>query len=158
MEELIKRAEEKGINVEDLIIAAIAVKDPKESLKVRMELAEKYLNEVKEYLKKGDPVQASEKAYKVAEEVVKALAEKYNINEYQQFIKDRWYIYTLGKAVNTLAHIVGDWIISGWSSAYYLHVWGFHEMKLGVEDIKSYVETVRKMFEECERILMKELS
>ena len=33
-------------------------------------------------------MQSSEKAYKVAEEVVKALAEKYNTQEYQQSLKE----------------------------------------------------------------------
>ncbi|MFP3203425.1 MAG: PaREP1 family protein, partial [Sulfolobus sp.] len=75
MEELIKKAEEKGIDVEDLIIFALSKEDPSEGIKMRIELAKKYMAEAEEYLKKGDAVQASEKAYKVAEEVLKALAE-----------------------------------------------------------------------------------
>ena len=123
MEELVRKAEEKGINVEDLIISAIAKKDPQEGLRIRLELAEKYMNEMEDYLRKGDAVQASEKAYKVAEEIVKALAEKFNTSEYQQFIKEkRWHTYLLGKASNTLAIKVGDWILNGWSNAYFLHV------------------------------------
>ncbi|MEM1646181.1 MAG: PaREP1 family protein [Ignisphaera sp.] len=60
----------------------------------RLMLAERFMNEVDEYLKKGDPVQASEKAYKVAKEVVKALSEKFNLPEYQQAVKEgRWYTY-----------------------------------------------------------------
>jgi len=154
VEELVRKAEEKEINVEDLIISAIAKKDPQEGLRIRLELAEKYMNEMEDYLKKGDAVQASEKAYKVAEEIVKALAEKFNTSEYQQFIKEgRWHTYLLGKASNTLASKVGDWILNGWSNAYFLHVWGFHEAKLSVNDITSYINKVREMFEEAKKLL-----
>jgi PaREP1/PaREP8 domain containing family protein len=65
MEELIRKAEEKGINVEDLIIFALSKEDPREGVKLRLILAEKYMTEAEEYLKKGDATQASEKAYKV---------------------------------------------------------------------------------------------
>ena len=104
MEELIKRAEEKGIDVEELILSALSRVDPKESIKLRIELAEKYMAEAFKYLDKCDAVQASEKAYKAAEEVVKALSEKFNLPEYQQAVKEgRCYIYTLGKASSTLS-------------------------------------------------------
>ena len=72
-EELIKKAQEMGIDLEDLLIRAIAKNDP--DVKVKMEIARRSLNEAEEYLKKGDPLQASEKAYKSAEKVIKALAE-----------------------------------------------------------------------------------
>jgi len=83
MEELVKKAEEMGIDVEDLIITALSRKDPQEGIKLRLILARKYMAEAEEYLKRGDSAQASEKAYKVAEEVVKALSEKFNLPEYQ---------------------------------------------------------------------------
>lgn len=121
---------------------------------MRMELAEKYMAEALEYLNKGDAIQASEKAYKVAEEVVKALAEKYNLAEYQQSLKEgRWYTYLLGKASNTLAGKVGNWVLDGWSSAYFLHVWGFYEAKLTTADITSYIDRVKEMLNEAKKIL-----
>ena len=43
MEELIKRAEEMGIDAEDLIITAMSRKDPKEGIKLRLTLARKYM-------------------------------------------------------------------------------------------------------------------
>ncbi|AEE94684.1 PaREP1 domain protein [Acidianus hospitalis W1] len=66
MEELIKKAEEEGIDVEDIIINAIRneSEDPSISIKLRIEIAEKYINEAKKYLENGDIIQASEKAYK----------------------------------------------------------------------------------------------
>ncbi|BFH74760.1 hypothetical protein SJAV_27040 [Sulfurisphaera javensis] len=100
-------------------------------------------------MKKGDTVQASEKAYKVAEEIVKALAEKFNTLEYQQ--EGKWYAYTLGNVAYELSKTLGDWLNKGWVTAYYLHVWGFHEGKL--KDIEGYVKTVKEMYEKAKKIL-----
>jgi PaREP1/PaREP8 domain containing family protein len=106
------------------------------------------------YLDKGDAVQASEKAYKAADEVVKALSEKFNLPEYQRAVKEgRWYIYTLGKASSTLSTKLGNWVLDRWSIAYFLHVWGFHEAKLTTSDITSYLNRVKEMLEEAKRVL-----
>ncbi|QIW24527.1 superfamily I DNA and RNA helicase and helicaseubunit [Sulfolobus sp. S-194] len=154
MEEPIKRAEDMGINVEDVLISLISRNDPKEEIRLRLELARKYMNEAEEYLKKGDAVQASEKAYKVAEEIVKALAEKFNLEEYQKSLREgRWYTYLLVSASSKLSQKLGDWVLSGWDSGYSLHVWGFHEAKLTVSDIIPRVEKIRKMLEESEKVL-----
>ncbi|WP_342764590.1 PaREP1 family protein [Acidianus ambivalens] len=75
-----KKAGEEGINVEDIIINAIRNKseDPSISIKLRVKIAERYINEAKKYLENGDIIQASDKAYKSAE---KALGEKLNTNQ-----------------------------------------------------------------------------
>ncbi|MCG2881301.1 MAG: PaREP1 family protein [Vulcanisaeta sp.] len=154
MEELLKRAEDMGINVEDVLISR---NDPKEEIKLRLELARKYMRECEEYLKNGDAVQASERAYKVAEELIKALAEKFNLEEYQKALKEgRWYTYLLVSASSKLSQKLGDWVLSGWDAGYTLHVWGFHEAKLTVSDIIPRVEKIRKMLEEGEKLLTKE--
>jgi PaREP1/PaREP8 domain containing family protein len=154
VEEIVKRSRERGIDVEDVLIAALAKQDPQESVKLRISLAERYMAECEKYLKEGDPVQASEKAYKAAEEVVKALAEKFGVPELQTALKEgRWYAYLLGKASNTLARMLGGWIADGWSNAYFLHVWGFHEAKLAVEDMTYYVNRVREMLNEAKKVL-----
>jgi hypothetical protein len=154
MEELLKRAEDMGINVEDVLISR---NDPKEEIKLRLELARKYMRECEEYLKNGDAVQASEKAYKVAEELIKALAEKFNLEEYQKALREgRWYTYLLVSAPSKLSQKLVDWVLSGWDAGYTLHVWGFHEAKLTVSDIIPRVEKIRKMPEEGEKLLTKE--
>jgi hypothetical protein len=94
-------------------------------------------------------VQASEKTYKVVEEVVKALSEEFNLQEYQQAVKEgRW--YTLGSAVSSLSK---NWIVNGWSSAYFLYVWGFHESELSTDDIIPYLDKVKRTLEEAEKVL-----
>ncbi|BDC17726.1 PaREP1 family protein [Acidianus sp. HS-5] len=154
MEELIKKAEEKGIDVEDVILSALSKADPQAGIKTRLELAKKYLSEAEDYLSKGDVVQSSEKAYKVAEELVKALAEKFNLPEYQQALKEnRWYTYSLTNAAGRLASKLGDWVKVGWNSAYVLHVWGFHEGKLDLDIVKVMMSDVKKMLEEAEKVL-----
>jgi len=115
------------------------------ALEARVELAEKYLAEAKEYLAKGDAVQASEKLYKVVEECIKALAQRYDTPEHREAAKEgRWWAQLLGKAARRLARELSEpRITDAWSRAYDVHVWGFHEAKYTVEDVKEdvgYVE------------------
>ena len=153
MEELIRIAEEHGINVEDLIINAIRSRsnDPSESIRLRIELAEKFMAEAKEKLSKGDVMQASEKAYKAAEEVIKALAEKLNTKEYQSAMREgRWYAYYLSSVAS-----IYDWSRRGWSSAYVLHVWGFHENKLDLNSVREYIKDVEEMITKAKEEILK---
>jgi hypothetical protein len=67
----------RGYDIEFLVIDSIVEKlriDPEEEVAIHIELAERYLDEARRYIDRGDPVQASEKLYKVAEECIKALA------------------------------------------------------------------------------------
>jgi hypothetical protein len=156
MEELFRVAEEYGIDVEDVLINAIRNKsgDPSETIRLRLELAKKYMAESREYLGRGDAVQASEKAYKAVGECIKALVEKYNLPEHQQAMKEgKWYTHQLSSAANKLTKLLGDWVVNGWSSAYVLHVWGFHEAKLSVSDITEYINKVERMVNEAEKAL-----
>lgn len=82
------------------------------------------------------------------------MAEKYGLPEHHQAVKEgRWYTHWLGSAVNKLMRTLGNWVLSGWTSAYFLRVWGFHEAKLGVDDIISYVDEVERMIKEAEKVL-----
>jgi hypothetical protein len=154
MEELIKKLEERGIDAIDVLLDALSKVDPSESDKERINPVEKLMKECNDYLNRGDPVQASEKVYKIAEEIVKALAEKFRTPEYEEFLKEgRWYIYLLSKASKTLALKLGDWIIDGWNSAYDLYIWGFHERKLTIDYVKIGIKKVEKMFEEAYKII-----
>jgi hypothetical protein len=130
----------------DLVISALGEEvDPRVALEARVELAEKYLAEAKEYLAKGDAVQASEKLYKVVEECIKALAQRYDTPEHREAAREgRWWAQLLGKAARRLARELNEpRITDAWSRAYDVHVWGFHEAKYTVEDVKEdvgYVE------------------
>jgi hypothetical protein len=145
-EKLARELERKGVNLVDLVISALGEEvDPRVALEARVELAEKYLAEAKEYLAKGDAVQASEKLYKVVEECIKALAELYDTPEHREAAREgRWWAQLLGKAARRLARELNEpRITDAWSRAYDVHVWGFHEAKYTVEDVKEdvgYVE------------------
>ncbi|ADY01914.1 PaREP8 domain containing protein [Vulcanisaeta moutnovskia 768-28] len=157
MEGLIRRLMELGIDVNELLLDALGAKDPEESSRERISIAEKYMRECEEYVNKGDAAQASEKAYKAAEEVIKALAEKFRTPEYDRFLREgRWYTYLLSMASKTLAKSLGDWVIDGWNAAYDLHVWGFHEGKLTIDYVKVGVNKVRKMLDEAKEILLQQ--
>ncbi|WP_054842128.1 PaREP1 family protein [Vulcanisaeta distributa] len=136
-----EKVKERGLDIEDLVMYALmnAMKlDPGELAKARLELAGKYLSEAKEYIDRGDAVQASEKLYKAVKECVKALAEKFDTPEYQEAIKEgRWFTHLLGRAARTLSSRLGESrIVDAWSRAYDLHVWGFHEGKYGIDQVR----------------------
>ncbi|WP_054853741.1 PaREP1 family protein [Vulcanisaeta distributa] len=143
-----------GIDVNEVLLDALGMKDLSESSRERMRLAEVYLRECEEYLAKGDAVQASEKAYRAAEEVVKALAERFRTPEYQRALEEgRWHTYLLSMASKTLAKSLGDWVVDGWNAAYDLHVWGgFHEGKLTVDYVRVGVNRVKAMFSEARKL------
>ncbi|MFP3218660.1 PaREP1 family protein [Acidianus sp.] len=153
LEEVIRKLEEKGVDVTEALLDILSREDPEDSSKERISLAEKYMQESKEYAEKGDVVQASEKAYKVAEEVVKALAEKFKTEEYEEFLKEgRWYTYLLGKASKTLSKKLGYWVLDGWNAGYDLHVWGFHERKYSAEDVKVSLKRIEEMLIEAKKL------
>jgi len=153
LEEVIRKLEEKGVDVTEALLDILSREDPEDSSKERISLAEKYMQESKEYAEKGDVVQASEKAYKVAEEVVKALAEKFKTEEYEEFLKEgRWYTYLLGKASKTLSKKLGYWVLDRWNAGYDLHVWGLHERKYSVEDVKVSLKRIEEMLIEAKKL------
>ena len=131
---------------------------PKEVLR-HVEIAEKLLAEGRELIDK-DPVQASEKLYKAAEEAVKALATALNLPEARKAIEsgDRR-SKPLEKAAQAVAKALGiKEFILWWDVAFKLHVDGFHEAKLSSEDVKERYEYIETMVNTAKRILQKQQS
>jgi hypothetical protein len=120
-----------------------------------LELAEKFLAEGRELIDK-DPVQASEKLYKAAEEAVKAIAITLNIPEARKAIeKGKWTTELLFDAVDDISAKLGEDIRRLWHTAWFLHVEGFHEARLRREhvavryrDIEVLVDLVKKIVQE----------
>ena len=99
-----------------------------------------------EYIDKNDPIQASEKLYKVCEECIKLLAEINGIDEYNKAReKEHWSTSLLQLATNRLSMIYGNEIKQAWDSAYRLHIEGFHENRLGIEDVKYSIEPIERL-------------
>lgn len=129
--------------------------DPREVAEARLELAEKMLREAEEYIKKRDVVQASEKLYKAVEECIKALAEALQVRVLEEVRKrGKWETWLLGKASRELAERLGeDRVRLAWKDAYDIHVWGFHEAKYDVEDVKASLPLARWLLGYARRVL-----
>lgn len=105
----------------------------------KYKLIEEILSEAKGYIEKGDAIQSSEKIYKVVEECIKLLSERSKLPEYEQAKKEgRWWSRLLVKAASKLARELNERKIEEtWAIAFNLHVWGFHECALGIEEVKE---------------------
>lgn len=112
----------------------------------RLELAEKLLKEGLELVRKGDSVQASEKLYKAAEECIKAIAHRLGLEEAKEAAaRGRWTARLLDRAAKALSEIVDRRIYDDWDHAYFLHVEGFHEMRLDIEQVKNRVKFIEEL-------------
>ncbi|MCC6004586.1 MAG: PaREP1 family protein [Thermofilum sp.] len=117
-------------------------------------LASRYLEEGKTLIEKN-PVQASEKLYKAAEEAVKALAIGLDLEDILKTVDERgrWTVTELEKAVSRISKKLGDWFSAAWDRANYLHVWGFHEAKLDSDAVKERMPDIERMISETRRII-----
>jgi hypothetical protein len=154
-ETLAREIRSRGIDIIDLVASAIHDVDPSVIARARLELAERYIREAEEHAARGDAVQASEKAYKAAEECIKALAEALGTPEAGEARRSgRWFAWLLGRAARTLARRLGEMRIkAAWTLAYDIHVWGFHEAKYGVSDIKDDIEEVKWLLAYARRVV-----
>ena len=154
---VVDELEKRGRDVEDFMLRLLSRElnlDPEIVAEARLELAEKYFADGKELVDK-DPVQASEKLYKVAEECVKALAIHYNLEDILRNVekRGRWTVTDLEKAVKEISKRVDEPFISYWDHAWVLHAWGFHEAKLDSESVKMMIKYVESMLEKTRKIL-----
>jgi len=111
-----------------------------------LQLALKFLEEGEALIEK-DPVQASEKLYKAAEEAVKALAAALELPEAREAAeRGRWSSQLLFDAADSAAAKLGAAELPlWWRAAWVLHVEGFHEARLSGERVKKdsrYVEAL----------------
>lgn len=106
----------------------------------------KYLEEGKEHIRRNDPVQASEKLYKAAEEAVKVISETFAPELREEAMrKGRWTTTLLFKAVERAADRVGEEIIHHWDTAWTLHVEGFHEARLDINSVTRRVKQIEAL-------------
>jgi len=67
--------------------------------------------------------------------------------------RGRWTVTDLIEAVRAIAKNLGPWFIQSWDIAWALHVWGFHESKLGREDIVEHIPYIEKVVEKTIEII-----
>jgi hypothetical protein len=141
-ENLITEAVKRGIDLIDLISRALNL-DPSERSKAHLELAEKFLRDSEALIDK-DPVQASEKLYKAAEEAIKAMAVALGLDEAKTAeTQDRWTAQLLFDAVDSISTKLNRKEIRlWWGRAWFLHVEGFHEARLKPRQVREDVEYI----------------
>jgi len=140
-------AERRGAAVDEVAVELLeaalgASLDPPERAEFHRDLAERFLREAEELLAKGDYVQASEKAWGAAAQIVKAVAAKAG--------KELKSHGELWRFVNEIAG--GDRELRRlWRTANSLHQ-NFYEgwmppedVKYAVEDVKQFIERLKKM-------------
>ncbi len=129
----------------DVLARALDV-DPSERAEAHLELAEKFLGEGKALVDK-DPVQASEKLYKAAEEAVKALAVALGLDEAKTALEQgRWTAALLFSAVDSLGEKLGsEELRLWWKAAWFLHVEGFHEARLSPRQVARDLKHVEAL-------------
>ena len=119
-----------------------------------LELAERFLTEGRGLIDK-DPVQASEKLYRAAEEAVKAIAVALDLDEARKALeRGRWTLSLLDDAVYAISERLGvkelmDW----WDSAYRLYVDGFHEARLRSVDVAKRLGHVEALVDLAKRVV-----
>ena len=104
----------------------------------------KCMSEAKERINKRDPVQASEKLYKVVEYYIRSLAETYDLPQYRRAKEQgSWWSNLLSKAAKVLANKLNEEKINvTWAKAFDLHRHGFHDNSLTTEDVEREVTLV----------------
>ena len=145
-----EEAERRGLEVEEVVLRAlldVLKLDPADAAAARLELAERSLGEARELLARGDAVQASEKLYKAAEESIEAMATALGLEEAERAAaQGRWRTALLDSAARRLAERLGKEVLYAWDSAYYLHVEGFHEARLGPEAVAARLDAIEKLY------------
>jgi hypothetical protein len=145
-----EESERTGASEEELIVEALSKTfkeplDPETKVEIHLKLSEKHMMEAEEFLKKGDLVQASEKAWGAASQIVKALA-----------AKEGRELRSHGELHKEVAKIAGETrdeeIRSLWQSAGMLHQ-NFYENWLPLEMVKGNIEDVKKFVEKLRQLL-----
>jgi len=147
LEALGKISESEGKTIEELISEAVFnrlnIVDPEAKVELHLKLCEKYLHEAKDFLANKDYVQASEKAWGAASQMVKALAAKED-RELRSHAALWDYVDELAERLQDLE------LRHQWRTANALHR-NFYEswmppreVELSVKDITSFLEKLRK--------------
>jgi len=147
-EALERRAATEGRAVEELVGEAIfkqlGISDPEARAELHLKLCEKYMREAEELLAKKDYVQASEKAWGAASQMVKALAAKEGrelrnhaslwkyVDEVAERLGDVELRHLWGRANNLHQNFYEDWMPP-------------REVELSVKDVKAFLEKLRRI-------------
>ena len=142
-----EECERRGVSDEELILEALSEFlniDPETKAEAHIALSEKYAREMDEFLEEGDYVQASEKAWGAASQILKAVASKRG--------KELKSHGELHKFVSELREETGDQELRRlWQVATSLHQ-NFYEnwlpegiVRESIEDVRRFVGKLREI-------------
>jgi uncharacterized protein (UPF0332 family) len=146
-----EESEKRGAMEEEIIIEALTKMlneplNPDEKTEIHLKLSEKYMDEAEEYLRKRDYIQASEKAWGAASQIVKALAAKEGrelrshaslweyMDELAERLRDKELRYLWGRAKNLHQNFYENWMPS-------------REVELAVDDVKMLIGKLKTILE-----------
>ncbi|MCL7389332.1 MAG: PaREP1 family protein [Thaumarchaeota archaeon] len=146
-----EESEKRGAMEEEIIIEALTKMlneplNPDEKTEIHLKLSEKYMDDAEEYLRKRDYIQASEKAWGAASQIVKALAAKEGrelrshaslweyMDELAERLRDKELRYLWGRANNLHQNFYENWMPS-------------REVELAVDDVKMLIGKLKTILE-----------
>jgi uncharacterized protein (UPF0332 family) len=141
-----------GVSEEELMLEALSKilnepLDPEARVEIHLKLSEKYLRDAEELLAKKDYVQASEKAWGAAAQIVKALAAREGkelrnheslweyMDELAEKLGETELRHLWGRANNLHQNIYENWMPA-------------REVELAVKDVKTFVEKLKAILPE----------
>ncbi|RLE48619.1 MAG: hypothetical protein DRJ31_06800 [Candidatus Methanomethylicota archaeon] len=148
LKQLKKKAKSENKTLEELISDAIFkqfdITDPKIKAELHLKLCEKYIREAEESLAKKNYVQASEKAWGAASQIVKAVAARRGVELRSH--RDLWEFITKLNKENP------DWnLLNMFHIANSLHT-NFYENWLTAEAVANGVEIIRTFTEKLKKL------
>jgi len=139
-----------GVTCKELVVEALSKFlnepiDPQSRAEVHSTLSEKFMRDAEEFLKRCDYVQASEKAWGAASQMVKAVAAK----EGREIRSHR----ELHEYLSSIVERTGDIELRRtWSAAGELHR-NFYEAWLPSELVKGYIRDVKELIGKLRKLL-----
>jgi uncharacterized protein (UPF0332 family) len=118
--------------------------DPSEKVELHLKLAEKFLREAEEFIAKGDYVQASEKGWDVAAQMVKAVAAKENL-ELRSHASLWEYLDKLAEKLQDVELRRLWWTANSLHQNFYENWMTPRDVKYAIEDVKKFVEKLKKL-------------
>ena len=145
-----EESERTGFSEEELVLEALSKflnepLDPETRVETHLKLSEKYMSDAENFLSRKDYVQASEKAWGAAAQVVKALATKRGVE-----LRSHGELHR--EVMRVAKESRDDEIRLLWQSAISLHQ-NFYENWLPPEMVEKNIEDVKKFLDKSRRLL-----
>jgi uncharacterized protein (UPF0332 family) len=149
LDKLREEALRRDVSIEELVVEILSKAlntplDLSEKLGLHLKLSEKFLKEAEEFLIKGDYVQASEKSWGAAAQMIKALATKEG-KELKSHSSLWIYMNDLVKRTQDSELRRLWWTVNLLHQNFYENFMTSEDVILAVEDVKKFIEKLKKL-------------